>query len=225
LLGPSKAFDLQRKVCFMRAYLFLAVTCSIVLTSCNQTTLPVYGPKTAVQVTRNGQVMTDSIDYSLPNFQFTDQDSNTVDSNTIKGKIFVADFFFTSCPSICPKMMKEMDEVYSKYQTNGNVVILSYSIDPARDSVARLKKYEKKIGFSSKQWHLLTGNKDSIYNLADKFLVSAADDPDAPGGHIHSGNFILVDKHRRIRGYYDGTKEESVQKLMDEMDVLLKEKE
>jgi len=209
----------------MRLYLFIAVCCSASLISCNQTTLPVYGPKTAIQVTRDGKTTTDSIDYFLPNFQFTDQDGNPVDSNTIKGKIFVADFFFTSCPSICPKMMKEMDEVYSKYQSDNNVVILSYSIDPVRDSVARLKNYEKKIGFSSKQWHLLTGNKDSIYSLADKFLVSAAEDPDAPGGHIHSGNFILVDRHRRIRGYYDGTKEESVQKLMDEMDILLKEKE
>ena len=117
-----------------------------------------------------------------------------------------------------------MDLVYEKYKSNKQVVILSYSIDPVRDSVPRLKAYEKKIGFESSTWHLLTGNKDSIYHLADKYLVSAAEDPDAPGGHIHDGNFILVDKQRRIRGYYDGTDEVKVQKLMDDLDILLKEK-
>ena len=209
----------------MRFYLPLALLGCIALASCNQTTLTVYGPKSVATVTKDGKTTIDSIDYMLPNFQFTDQDGNTVDSNTIKGRIFVADFFFTSCPSICPKMMKEMDMVYDKYKDNKDVIILSYSIDPVRDSVARLKNYERKIGFESSKWHLLTGNKDSIYSLADKFLVSAAEDPDAPGGHIHSGNFILVDKHKRIRGYYNGVDEASVQKLMDEMDVLLNEKE
>jgi len=207
----------------MRFFSFLPALC-LMLASCNfNTRLPVYGPKSTVEVMKDGRKTIDSVDYALPTFQFTDQDSNRVDSNTIHGKIFVADFFFTSCPSICPKMMKEMDLVYEKYKANKDVIILSYSIDPNRDSVARLKHYEKKIGFESSKWHLLTGNKDSIYNLADKFLVSAGEDPDAPGGHIHSGNFILVDKHRRIRGYYDGTKEDKVQKLMDDIETLLKE--
>jgi len=209
----------------MRFYSFFAVLGCLALASCNDTQLRVYGPKTAIEVTRDGKTTIDSVDYTLPNFQFTDQDGHPVDSNTIKGKIFVADFFFTSCPSICPKMMKEMDDVYTKYKSNKDIVILSYSIDPVRDSVARLKKYERKLGFESSTWHLLTGNKDSIYSLADKYLVSAAEDPDAPGGYIHSGNFILVDKHRRIRGYYNGVDEVSVQKLMDDINVLLKEKE
>jgi protein SCO1/2 len=203
---------------------FPAAICCLFLTSCNQTTLPLYGPKTAIEISKNGEKTIDSIDYTIPNFQFTDQDGHAVDSNTIKGKIFVADFFFTSCPSICPKMMKSMDLVYEKYKSNKQVIILSYSIDPVRDSVPRLKAYEKKIGFESSTWHLLTGNKDSIYHLADKYLVSAAEDPDAPGGHIHDGNFILVDKQRRIRGYYDGTDEVKVQKLLDDLDILLKEK-
>ena len=209
----------------MRFSIFYVAVACIAISSCNQNdSLPLYGPKTTIEIVKNGVKEIDSVDYSIPNFQFVDQDGKPVDSNTIHGKIFVADFFFTSCPSICPKMMKKMDEVYEKYKTNSDVVILSYSIDPNRDSVARLKAYEKKIGFESSKWHLLTGNKDSIYTLADKYLVSAAEDADAPGGHIHSGNFILIDKHRRIRGYYDGTKDDKVQKLMDDMDILLKEK-
>jgi len=222
-VGPKSTA--KNTIFFMRYPVFYVALCCMAIASCNQNdSLPLYGPKTAVEVIKNGVKTVDSIDYSIPNFQFTDQDGKPVDSNTISGKIFVADFFFTSCPSICPKMMKEMDGVYEKYKSNKDVVILSYSIDPVRDSVARLKKYEKKIGFESSKWHLLTGNKDSIYSLADKYLVSAAQDPDAPGGFIHSGNFILIDKHRRIRGYYDGTKEDKVQKLMDDIDILLKEK-
>ena len=208
----------------MKLSFFSAAICCLLFSSCNQTTLPLYGPKTAVEISKNGEKTIDSTDYTIPYFQFTDQDGHPVDSNTIKGKIFVADFFFTSCPSICPKMMKSMDLVYEKYKSNKQILILSYSIDPVRDSVPRLKAYEKKIGFESSGWHLLTGNKDSIYHLADKYLVSASEDPDAPGGHIHDGNFILVDKQRRIRGYYDGTDEVKVQKLLDDMDILLKEK-
>jgi protein SCO1/2 len=208
----------------MKVPVYYILLCCLTIASCNQTTLRIYGPKTPVEVTKNGQRTIDSIDYTIPDFQYTDQDGRPVDSNTIKGKIFVADFFFTSCPSICPKMMKNMDQVYEKYKGNNNVIILSYSIDPVRDSVARLKAYEKKIGFESAKWHLLTGNKDSIYHLAEKYLVSASENPDAPGGHVHDGNFILIDKHKRIRGYYDGTDDTKVQNLMDDMDILLNEK-
>jgi protein SCO1 len=190
----------------------------LVFTACNNNNkLTVYGPRTA------GKTTSDSLDYTVPVYTFVDQDSNIVDSNTVRNKIYVVDFFFTSCPSICPKMMKEMGLVYDKYKTNNEVAILSYSIDPRRDTVARLKNYEKKLGISASRWHLLTGDKDSIYRMADKYLVSAHEDPDAAGGFIHDGNFILMDKQNRIRGYYDGTKEDAVQKLMGDMDILLKE--
>jgi protein SCO1/2 len=182
--------------------------------------LPVYGNKKAVVI--NGKV--DSIDYTIPIFSFIDQNNSIVNSVTARNKILVADFFFTSCPSICPKMMKEMLRVYEKYKTDSDVIILSFSIDPQRDSVPRLKAYERKLDFESSKWRLLTGNRDSIYHFAEKLLVSASEDPDAPGGHIHSGNFILIDKQRRIRGYYDGTKDESVDKLLNELDILLSEK-
>ncbi len=209
----------------MRKTVLITVLFCIALQACNwQSNLPVYGPKTAVTKTENGKQVIDSLDYVLPPFQFVDQDSNVVNTSTVKGKIYVADFFFTSCPSICPKMMKEMLLVRDKYKDNKDVVILSYSIDPVRDSVARLKIYETKLGITSAQWHFLTGNKDSIYYLANKYLVSASEDPSAPGGHIHDGNFILVDRKGRLRGYYDGTNEQSVQKLLSEMDILLKEK-
>lgn len=179
--------------------------------------MPVYGNKT---VSPNG----DSLDYTLPVFSYLDQDSNTVDVAAIQNKIFVAEFFFTSCPSICPKMQQQMLRFYEKYKDNSDVIILAFTIDPQRDSVGKLNTYAHKLKIETSKWHLLTGNKDSIYALAESFLVSAAEDADAPGGHIHSGNFVLVDAKQRLRGYYDGTNEESVTKLLDETDLLLQEK-
>jgi protein SCO1/2 len=208
----------------MRAKNLLLLSPFLLLFSCNSDKLPVYGEKTAVAKTENGKETIDSVDYVLPDFAYVDQDSNTISTAAVQNKIFVTEFFFTSCPSICPKMQAQMLRVYEKYNNNPDVLILAFTIDPARDTVSKLKGYAKKLGIESTKWHLLTGNKDSIYNTADNFLVSAAEDADAPGGHVHSGNFILVDKQRRLRGYYDGTKEESVQKLLDEMDILLKEK-
>ncbi len=188
------------------------------LFSCNNSnTLPVYGNKTAVPGS-------DSTDYTLPGFEFVNQDSAPVNNSTLSNKIFVTQFFFTSCPSICPKMQAQMLRVYEKYKSNPEVLILAITIDPARDTVAKLKAYESKLGVEAPKWNFLTGDKDSIYKVAEDFLVSAEEDPDAPGGHVHSGNFILADKQRRLRGYYDGTKEESVEKLLKELDILLKEK-
>jgi protein SCO1/2 len=177
----------------------------------------VYGSKT---VAPNG----DSIDYTLPHFSYLDQDRNTVAASVIHNKIFVTEFFFTSCPSICPKMQQQMLRFYEKYKNNPDVIILAFTIDPERDSVGKLNAYAHKLNIESSKWHLLTGNKDSIYALAENFLVSAAEDADAPGGHIHSGNFVLVDTKQRLRGYYDGTIEESVTKLLNETDLLLQEK-
>ena len=196
----------------------------LALSSCNNSKrLPVLGIKTAITKTENGKEVTDSLDYTIPQFSFLDQDGNVVDSTVLKNKIFVAEFFFTSCPSICPKMQAQMLRVNEKYKSDSNVLILAYTIDPARDTVAKLHEYAQKLGVESSKWHFLTGNKDSIYSLATSYLVSAAEDPDAPGGHIHSGNFILVDMQRRIRGYYDGTNEKGVEKLLGDIDILQKE--
>jgi protein SCO1 len=202
----------------MTVKFFLPFLTSILLFSCNEPReLPVYGGKMPAS---GGP---DTIDYHIPSFSFLNQDGRVVDEAVIKDKLLVVEFFFTSCPSICPKMQKEMLRVYEKYKSDSDVLILAYSIDPARDSVEKLKRYANKLGIESSKWHFLTGEKDSIYYIADKFLVSAEEDPDAPGGHVHSGSFILVDRKKRIRGYYDGTDEKSVEKLLSEIDILRKE--
>ena len=210
----------------MTIKLSLPLIISVFFFSCNnQNHLPVYGNKIPVQRIENGKQIIDSLDYTIADFSFVNQDSTVVNFASLGNKICVAEFFFASCPSICPKMQAQMLRVYEKYKSDPNVMILAYTIDPARDSVAKLRAYAGKLGVESSKWHFLTGNKDSIFSIAEKYLVSAAEDPDAPGGLVHSGNFILIDKQRRIRGYYDGTNEKSVEKLLTEIDILQKEEE
>jgi len=153
-------------------------------------------------------------------FTFIDQDSITITNSTYDGKIYVSDFFFTSCPSICPLMKVQMLRIYEKYLDNPEVGILSHTIDPEYDNVERLHDYAERLDVKSDKWHFVTGIKDSIYNIAQtSYYIGVRDD----GSFEHSGKFVLVDKEKRIRGVYDGTEKESVDKLLKDMDVLLEE--
>ena len=187
-------------------------------------TLPILGEREAVEREVNGQLVVDTLYHQIPDFAFVNQDSQQVTQETVKGKIYVTDFFFTSCPSICPKMKSQMLRVYEEYKNNPDVVLLSHSIDPQHDTVAVLKDYADRLGVQSDTWHFLTGEKDSIYDIATKYLVAVQDDGDAAeGGFTHGGHFILVDEQRRIRGVYDGTKEASVDQLLQDIPALLNE--
>jgi protein SCO1 len=138
----------------------------------------------------------------------------------------VADFFFTTCPTICPIMKTQMLRVYEKYADNPDVLILSHSIDPEHDTVAVLHEFADRLGVSADTWHFVTGDKDEIYDIGqNSYMVTAREDPNEPGGIIHSGAFLLIDKDRRVRGIYDGTKEDKVSLLMEDMDKLLREYE
>lgn len=168
----------------------------------------------------------DTIYHTIQDFELVDQDSSIVTNETFANKVYVADFFFTSCPTICPKMKAQMLRVYEKFESNEQVAILSHTIDPTYDTVALLKDYADRLGVSSDTWKFVTGDQDYIYNLAEKSYISLADeDGNAPGGFVHSGAFLLVDKERRIRGYYDGTIPEQVDVLMNDIEKLLKEHE
>ncbi|SDR68093.1 protein SCO1/2 [Gillisia sp. Hel1_33_143] len=188
------------------------------LTSCEDQNrhLPILGNK---EVANNEE---DTIYHSIPYFSFIDQDSLTITSNTFTDKIYVADFFFTSCPTICPIMKNQMQRVYEKFKGNKNVAFLSHSIDPSHDSVPVLKTYAEDLDINNGQWHFVTGNREEIFAIAENhYMVSAQEDPSAPGGAIHSGAFILIDKQKRIRGYYDGTNTEEVDKLIEDIPILL----
>ena len=163
----------------------------------------------------------DTIYHQIPDFAFIDQDSQVVTNATFEGKIYIADFFFTSCPTICPKVKKQMLRIYDKYQNEPRLMFLSHSIDPKRDTVGRLKTYSENLGVDTGRWRFVTGNKDEIYEIADDYMSIAVEDPNAPGGFDHSGWILLIDKDRHIRSYCNGTVPEKVDEFMKDVDWLL----
>jgi protein SCO1/2 len=165
----------------------------------------------------------DTIYYQVPGFGFVDQDSNLITDEMLQGKVYVVDFFFTTCPTICPKMSQQMVRVHDDFLTEDRLVLISHTIDPAHDSVATLKAYAEALEVQTNRWHLVTGDKDSLYNMARYYMVPAQADESAPGGFIHSGAFILMDGERHVRGFYDGTKPEEVDQLMTDIRWLLAE--
>lgn len=176
----------------------------------------------SLKVEKNGQIVEEH--YAIPPFKFVNQDSLPISEQTVAGKVYVADFFFTSCPTICPKVKRQMHRVYEKFKGQGDFVMLSHSIDTKYDTVANLKRYATNLGIESSKWHLLTGEKDHIYEMAMKYMISAVEDGDAPGGYTHSGHIALIDRQRHVRGYYDGTNEREVDQLLIDIDKLLASK-
>lgn len=196
--------------------------------SCNSdsTRLPILGNREAVTKTVDGKSFTDTVYQTIPPFRFINQEGNAVTEKDFKGKIYVADFFFTSCPSICPVMHRNMLKLYDKYKGNDQVKIASHTIDYKTDTPEKLKEYATKLGVQGTQWEFLRGTRDSVYTLAEKsYLVAVNEDKNAPGGYVHQGWFILVDGKGRLRGAYDGTQDDQVSTLMNDMDILLKEKD
>ena len=201
----------------------------ITLASCGKVKthyeLPILGQKEIKTKNVNGEVINDTIYHTIQPFRFVNQDSNFVTNETFDGQVYVADFFFTSCPTICPAMKKQMLRVYEKYKDHPEVAFLSHTIDPKHDTVAVLANFARNLGVSSDKWHFVTGERDEIYQLGEKsYMVVAGEDKKAPGGYIHSGAFLLVDKERRIRGVYDGTVPEQVDILISDIKKLTKKK-
>ncbi|MCY4419015.1 MAG: SCO family protein [Cytophagales bacterium] len=163
-------------------------------------------------------------EHRIQAFRFMNQDSLWVDNQTFKEKIYVADFFFTTCPAICPIMKNQMLRVYEKYDSEERVSLLSHTIDPIYDTLPLLRDFASKLGVETQKWHFVTGDMDSIYHIAKhSYFAWAEADDQAPGGYLHSGHFILVDNKRQIRGVYDGTVPASVDSLLVDIDLLLEE--
>lgn len=156
-------------------------------------------------------------------YTFTDQDNNPLSQDMLDGRIYVADFFFTTCPTICPVMKSQMLRIYEAYHDNDQLVLVSHTIDPEHDTVEVLHDYASKLEISANRWHLVTGNKKEIYDTAKRYGLAALEDENAAGGFIHSGSFSLVDRAGRIRGYYQGTDEKAVDTLIRDIRRLLDE--
>lgn len=166
----------------------------------------------------------DTVYHRIADFSLVNQLGDTITNSDVSGKVYVADFFFTSCPTICPVMKKEMLRVYEKYQENPNFKILSHSIDVAHDTPEVLKDYAEKLGVeSASTWNFLTGVQEKIFELGQtSYLTTAMADQLEPGGFLHSGAFLLIDQQGRIRGVYDGTKSDQVDRLINDIPKILK---
>jgi protein SCO1 len=159
--------------------------------------------------------------HSIADFKLINQNGDTVTQEQYAQKIYIADFFFTTCPTICPMMTANMVDIQKIIQDDDEVMLLSHSVTPEIDSVPQLKKYALEKGVIDAKWNLVTGDKKQIYELARKSYLAVLDDGDGgPYDMIHTENFILVDKERRIRGFYDGTSSDEVAQLLEDLKVL-----
>jgi len=166
----------------------------------------------------------DSI-HQIPAFSFTDQDGKSVTEKTVEDKIYVANFIFTKCASICPKMTANMSILQEAFKNDNDVLFLSHSVTPGMDSVPVLKKYAKAKGVISGKWYLLTGNENEIYRLAKKeyFAGDVIGYYQTGNEFLHTENFILLDRHRRIRGVYNGTLQLEMERLIEDINMLKEE--
>ena len=159
--------------------------------------------------------------HKIAPFSFENQNGKTITQDDYEGKIYIADFFFTTCPTICPKMTANMVNIQEEILNDSTVMLLSYSVTPKIDSVLQLKKYAIEKGVNDEKWNLLTGNKKEIYTMARKsYLVVKEDGDGGPYDMIHTENFILVDPEKRIRGFYDGTDTLAMRELLIDLEIL-----
>ncbi len=170
---------------------------------------------------RTTEINGEKKNHTIPAFAFVNQDSIIINNESLQDYIYITDFFFTSCPSICPKVMKQMLRLYDKYKDDDRVKFVSYTIDPKRDTQAQLKLYANNLGVDHNKWYFLTGDKDALLDMADDYFIVAYEDADSPGGFDHSGKIILVDKKGHVRAFCEGTEEESVDGFFPQVDQLL----
>ena len=158
--------------------------------------------------------------HTIADFSLTNQNGETVTQADYADKIYIADFFFTTCPTICPIMTKNMVAIQNRLRDN-DILLLSHSVTPEIDSVTQLKKYAIEQGVNDGIWNLVTGDKKQIYDLARKsYMAVKTDGNGGPFDMIHTENFMLVDKKRQVRGYYNGTKQEEIEQLMRDLEIL-----
>ncbi len=181
-----------------------------------ETNLPIIGER----IVNNS----DTIYHTINPFFFTNQYNESVTEKTTENKIYVADFFFVTCQSICPQMSSQLARVQNAFEKDNNFLILSHTVNPMHDTVAVLNGYSQNYGAIKNKWHFLTGNKKDIYDLAkNSYLINAFEEDGTAEGFLHSELFLLIDKQKRIRGIYDGTDSVAVTKLISDINLLKQE--
>ena len=211
---------------YKRFIIFFGVVSSIILllfykALLPQKKLPVFQPAMVNYELVDSTIQHIKKFHRIADFELINQNGKTVTNENFNGKIYVADFFFTTCPTICISMTDNLLKVQKEIQNNPNILLISHSVTPKIDSVTQLKKYAIEKGVNDKKWHLVTGDKKEIYELARKSYLAVKDEGDGgPFDMIHTENFILVDPDKRIRGFYDGTDPKEIKRLLLEIKIL-----
>ena len=218
---------------FFKDYKWFAIvfgSVSIIIISLIYNKLNVYQPLPIYQPTMVSEALVDStLQYKkkyhkIADFSLTNQNGQTITNKDYENKIYVADFFFTTCQSICPVMTDHMVKIQDALISDTEVLLLSHTVTPKIDTVAQLKRYADKKGVNAKKWNLVTGKKQDIYKLARKSYLAVKEDGDGgPYDMIHTENFVLIDKKKQIRGFYDGTDPKAIDKLLADISHLKQE--
>jgi len=218
---------------FFKEYKYFGIAfliLSIIIISIIYNILDVYKPLPIYQPSRVSSELVDSTIqhkskyHKIADFSLVNQNGETITQKYYKDKIYVADFFFTTCQTICPIMTSHMKDIQQELINDSDVLLLSHSVTPEIDSVAQLKQYANEKGVIDSKWNLVTGDKRQIYELARKSYLAVKTDGDGgPFDMIHTENFMLIDKKNQIRGFYDGTDKEEIQRLLEDIKVLKEE--
>ena len=186
-------------------------------------TLPIYQPDMV-----NKELVDTTVQYvrkyhKVPDFKLVNQNGDTITQKDYEDKIYIADFFFTTCQGICPIMTDHMVKIQAEFKDDPEILLLSHSVTPEIDSVAQLKKYAEEKGVIDEKWNLVTGDKKQIYDLARKsYLVAKSQGNGGKYDMVHTENFALVDKNKQVRGFYDGTNPEAIEQLVEDVKLLKK---
>jgi len=210
---------------FIVLIVFSTVTISLFYSALKpQKTLPIYNPADVNPELVDSTVQYKSKYHTIADFSFVNQHGDTITQKNYEGKIYVADFFFTTCGSICPKMTTNLEEVQKAVLNNPKVMLLSHTVFPEVDSIPVLKEYAVKHHVVDSKWNLVTGDKKEIYTMARKsYLAVKLGRPDQLYDMVHTENFVLVDQKRRVRGFYDGTNKEEIKRLLEDINFLSQE--
>ncbi len=217
---------------FFKKYKFFAIVLLVLSAIIISIMYSIMKPKKVLAVYQPADVSTELVDttiqyvkkyHTIADFSLTNQNGEIITQNDYKDKIYVANFFFTTCQTICPIMTGNMEKLQQQLKDDEQVLLLSHSVTPEIDSVAQLKKYALEKGVDDDKWNLVTGDKKQIYDLARKSYLAAKDVPFQKFDLIHTENFVLVDKKKRIRGFYDGTNPEEMEKLLEDIKILEQE--
>lgn len=217
------AFFKKYKLFFFGLFVFSVITIALFYNALKpEKQLPIFNPADVNPELVDSTVQHVGKYHTIADFSFTNQNGKVITQKDYEGKIYVADFFFTTCQTICPIMTTNMTEVQKAFSKNPKVMILSHTVTPEIDSVPVLKQYALKQGIDDNKWNMVTGDKKDIYYIARKsYLAVKTGKPEEMYDMVHTENFVLVDTKKRVRGFYDGTKKEDVQLLIEDINWLL----